>query len=83
MTVVLTPRGRRLARELDDAIREGNIRRVLALVDGYSGGRAERLAVATVLDHQPTGEEVSLRFDRFDRAHVRTMTDVWAHGSAA
>lgn len=69
----LTPRGRRLAREreLDPTARHGRAMDVARLVDAWGlPHNRQRL----------TNHELSARFDRFERAHVTTLADVWRQG---
>lgn len=65
----LSPRARRLAGE-SEAIHDGNARHVVELVASWGLPRDRRFR-----GH----EDVTLWFDRFDRAQVRTVADVWAH----
>jgi hypothetical protein len=62
----------RAADEVELAIREGNVRRVVALVDEWGLSKGERVGVACELNRRSrlaaAGEEAALVFDRFDRA---------------
>jgi hypothetical protein len=66
----LSPRARRLDDEIELAIHERNARHIVELVEAW--GRDLRAREE---------DDVRLRFDGFDRAHVRTVADVWLRRS--
>jgi hypothetical protein len=78
----LSPRSRRLARELEQAIQEARTRDVLALVNSYGLPRDQRLGICRELDQRAkiaaaADHNVELAFSAFDQAHIRTVADVW------
>lgn len=66
----LSPRTRRPDDEIELAVHERRARHIIELVDAW-GMTRDRQA------HAPVEEDVRLHFDGFERAHIRTVADVW------
>ena len=67
----LSPRARRLNREMELATHERNARHIFELVDAWGLARDNR-------PRAPEGDDVRLHFDGPDPAPARTVADVWA-----
>jgi hypothetical protein len=77
----LPPRIRFVVGELEKAIQDGSPYQAVEVVRCWGLSRSDRLAVARELDRRANfhndDEDVELIFDRFERARVRRLADVW------
>jgi hypothetical protein len=68
--MALKPDVHRLAANLETAIEDGDVRRVVMLIDAARMRRQDRLDVARLLSGQ--SPVVVLAFDRYDQARIMT-----------
>ncbi len=68
----MTTEVHRLADDLEKAIKDGDVQRVLVLIDAAEMRRQDRLDVCRLLARGDDGPVIAIVFDKFDRGKILT-----------